>query len=1556
MATYSDRGEATYGGLLQQTYAAIIVGSVCLTLVETLRRVPRRRARGEAVRNEPFPVGDTKGLSSHDAKRIEHLGSRENWTNAYLYMARCWAVVPSPVQPRWPLMWIWQVLRTDDETFLRLSGVDATVYTRFLRACFYFAALHTCTTLLVILPIHYLLGPKEIKKSDINRGSVTTLISGLPDERADKILWVHMGMVIWITISWILFLVWFVLGSLRYRAYAARHAPAPVMSRIGSPKKTSLPTTALHPDSAAVSSFPATSYTTGTPFLPPHPEPAPFRLPTSYNGNAPDYSLRCRTVMITNIPQNLRSPQMLRRYFGRYLPDGPAPESLENDGSKRTKSWNKFKSVVRPANAVRSPLDTKSKDKSKRSRVEGERPSPHASMADELEIDPEQIEEVEVRGRKLVESVVIAPKLSALAKLITDQGKRMEELEEAHIHLAKTVMSAVGVEIKTRRREEARKVREGEIRRRERLRADAKPQQAHVSSSAEEGNGGGLLGAVQDGAARLQMSVERFALGRPDRSEVMDKLVHAIGPFVEEAWRRDSQYGVIPWFKSAIGLARAKMSRNSRPSTEDQAKPNERHSFSNGHSHFNSTDASSVYGTVWDALYDMDPNDLHPYHPVTRTRSILFTPLELIGILTPNGLPTVDLSFARIRSIQKRVEEIKSSPLPDASERKRDRESFFIDEQDEIRSSDEYAKHPSIIEPASSAFVTFRRWEDARRAARTLAHRPGRPLTCITVMAPQSTDLDWERLVKGKFAAQFVRDWLVGAAIWLFQIFWLFPISFITTLISIKTLGTAISPLGAFFDRHSQARSLLSGLIPTLLVAGLGILIPVILFVIGRKAQTEVTFSGLHDGILIRYYKWLILNIVIFFCIGLASFRTFLEAFKKEIPDPFQLVASSFPAAAPFYAGWFILQTSLQNLMQFGLVGLPLITYTWGVRKASTPRKRKRGTQPRTIDYHYWTPNHLLGMHIIMIFAVLNPLVIPFGLIYYSVANVVFRNQLLRVYARRFYEGNGKMLTIRVLRYSMDGLALSHIVFLAFNLLNYSRARAGISGTLFGVTILLKILATREFRARYERLEDAESARLCGNEEPFLTSEERSSTEARREPNGAVSDAPMPPERLDKFHSPPDAMGPSTMSWNFPGLKAFERGYHVKPIRSQPLRGRHKAKSTSLSKVVSRTNSQAEIMRPDSPTSVESATGAAIQSSSRLLAAPLGIVQQVGGHVGEIFVQAPGKLLDLVISKPSHNDDWGGVNYLTRTQPTDLVVPGPKLQRWDDAPNGSASYECPYYLDQGHRALWLPRDPCGPIDLDDTILMHRLLLSVHDRNVPKEKEKSFVDKGQDMKTSSPGSEISLSSIVRPPVRDHNSEKSIGKIPFTQSPVGTPDENPAQATSYSTRAARPSIIRVRTTSADRVTLGSTWGMRQSVSDSMEMKTLQAVPDEPATTSSMSATLTQPQVKRQPSLLSALRLGHGGDDTDTARPGSLFSYKTAADGGESRQNSDRRKTRILATEDLRKALDATVLAEEEAEKAQKAKEEQAEKLDDARVEQEESGGWSLVKKLVLKRNVE
>jgi hypothetical protein len=175
-----------------------------------------------------------------------------------------------------------------------------------------------------------------------------------------------------------------------------------------------------------------------------------------------------------------------------------------------------------------------------------------------------------------------------------------------------------------------------------------------------------------------------------------------------------------------------------------------------------------------------------------------------------------------------------------------------------------------------------------------------------------------------------------------------------------------------------------------------------------------------------------------------------------------------------------------------------------------------------------------------------------------------------------------------------------------------------------------------------------------------MTSQERISHQGTRKSTGVVtSDAPLPPERLNSFQSPADAMGPSTISWNLPALKNLGHKYNVGHIRNHPLRGRHKPKSMSLSRITSRTGSLVEIMRPDSPTSVETTAASPVHPSSRLTANPLGIVQQV-----------PNMILGFVTANPSEDTALGGANHLGGNEPTNVVLPGPKPQRWDDTPNG----------------------------------------------------------------------------------------------------------------------------------------------------------------------------------------------------------------------------------------------------------------------------------------------
>jgi Calcium-dependent channel, 7TM region, putative phosphate len=126
------------------------------------------------------------------------------------------------------------------------------------------------------------------------------------------------------------------------------------------------------------------------------------------------------------------------------------------------------------------------------------------------------------------------------------------------------------------------------------------------------------------------------------------------------------------------------------------------------------------------------------------------------------------------------------------------------------------------------------------------------------------------------------------------------PISFY--LINLVTLLAQAN----YLTHHSWEEELLQSFIPTFLVSLLTLLIPPILFLIAKKAHTFVTLSALHDCILRRYYRFLIVNVLVFFCIGTATLQSFLVGFatKETNRNALHILSDSFPSAGPFYVGW----------------------------------------------------------------------------------------------------------------------------------------------------------------------------------------------------------------------------------------------------------------------------------------------------------------------------------------------------------------------------------------------------------------------------------------------------------------------------------------------------------------------------------------------------------------------------------------------------------------------------------------------------------------------------
>lgn len=120
-------------------------------------------------------------------------------------------------------------------------------------------------------------------------------------------------------------------------------------------------------------------------------------------------------------------------------------------------------------------------------------------------------------------------------------------------------------------------------------------------------------------------------------------------------------------------------------------------------------------------------------------------------------------------------------------------------------------------------------------------------------------------------------------------------------------------------------------------------------------------------------------------------------------------------------------------------------------------------------------------MTIVFIFAVLNPLVIPFALIYLFFAMIVFKKNFAFVYYRRFMEKEGAVYFIRIFRFTLDGLTTAQIVILIFfSVTDQQKAYIALTAILLPITVGFKILGTKLWKSQCRAIEDEEANAICG--------------------------------------------------------------------------------------------------------------------------------------------------------------------------------------------------------------------------------------------------------------------------------------------------------------------------------------------------------------------------------------------------------------------------------------------------------------------------------------------
>lgn len=260
-----------------------------------------------------------------------------------------------------------------------------------------FALLHTFTTVPILLPIHIHFSDNSVSQRSMTRASISSLVGTIEGTR---LLGIHITLLFYVALSWIASLIWICRGVFQYRKAQIQRAAE---SRASATQDQN---DSYHP----------------------HPHPRfPFPSLPVLDGDQSNRGLRLRTLMVTNIPLHLRSEKDLADYFEYYLSRPAVTLSFRLDFFNRLVSvaYNHSRRALERIHEIF-----------------------HIGLPREDGIGKDFKPDTNLAP--LISRVVIGRKLTILSSLLERREHFLQDLEVAHIKLARNVLSAVKHELDKR--------------------------------------------------------------------------------------------------------------------------------------------------------------------------------------------------------------------------------------------------------------------------------------------------------------------------------------------------------------------------------------------------------------------------------------------------------------------------------------------------------------------------------------------------------------------------------------------------------------------------------------------------------------------------------------------------------------------------------------------------------------------------------------------------------------------------------------------------------------------------------------------------------------------------------------------------------------------------------------------------------------------------------------------------------------------------------------------------------------------------------------------------
>jgi hypothetical protein len=318
---------------------------------------------------------------------------------------------------------------------------------------------------------------------------------------------------------------------------------------------------------------------------------------------------------------------------------------------------------------------------------------------------------------------------------------------------------------------------------------------------------------------------------------------------------------------------------------------------------------------------------------------------------------------------------------------------------------------------SSTAFVTFRhRVPKAASQQMFLSHTYQ---TLKVKSAPSPKDLIWENVSIPEPQIQ-VRKSLADIYVVIGALFWSVFVASITALTSLDSISQSIPSLQAYSDYFFYQ------FMNTYLAIGILLIVltclPFLFDFISRSYEGQKTESEIQGLVLTRYFYYLLANVFVALTLGSVTYS--MKGIINNPANILSILGTSVPSFSIYFSQFVIIKTFTGiplEMLRLGplivILGTKLVTN----KKTITRREMRSGVFSDPPMLYGWIyPNLLMVLMIAVTYWCIAPFVLPFCAMFYALAYLMYKYQLLYVYVNP--EQSGGFLWYSVFDKSMVAL------------------------------------------------------------------------------------------------------------------------------------------------------------------------------------------------------------------------------------------------------------------------------------------------------------------------------------------------------------------------------------------------------------------------------------------------------------------------------------------------------------------------------------------------------